>query len=107
MPVAVMVHFIWQAIIMGMPIIGIPPIGIMPPAIIGFIIPPIMGIGIICIAVFIYFLQVGWKEIPSLSDNVDKRIFLMRQYWNFCSFVFLQQDDRSPRDSDGFAQYSR
>jgi hypothetical protein len=55
MPLAVMVHFIWQ------PIIGMPPIimgFIMPPAIIGFIMPPIiMGIGIICIAAFIVSLQ--------------------------------------------------
>ena len=51
MPVDVIVHFIWQPI---MGIIGIPPIGIMPAGIIGFIMPPIiMGIGIICIAVFI------------------------------------------------------
>lgn len=49
MPSAVMVHFIWQ------PIIGMPPIiieFIMLPDIIGFIIPPIIGIGIICIAAF-------------------------------------------------------
>jgi len=60
MPEGVMVHFIWQPII-GMPIMGmdIPDIGIMPPDIIGFIMPPIiMGIGIICIAVFILDLQV-------------------------------------------------
>ncbi|MGM5036004.1 hypothetical protein [Tardiphaga sp. 803_E3_N1_3] len=64
MPLAVMVHFIWQ------PIIGMPPIitgFIMPPAIIGFIMLPdiigfimppiIIGIGIICIAAFIVSLQ--------------------------------------------------
>ncbi|MGL3211248.1 hypothetical protein [Bradyrhizobium sp. BR 1433] len=57
MPVGVMVHFIWQAII-GMPIMGMFIIGIMPPAIEGFIIPPIIiGMGIICIAVFIVVLQ--------------------------------------------------
>jgi len=63
MPVGVIVHLIWQPIIMGMVIIGIPPIGIMPVGIIGFIMPPIiMGIGIICIAVFIYDLQAGRKN---------------------------------------------
>jgi hypothetical protein len=65
MPVGVMVHFIWQLIIMGMPIIGI-----MPPFIIGFIMPPIiMGIGIICIAVFISNLRVSWEEISLLCDS--------------------------------------
>lgn len=57
MPVGVMVHFTWQPI-MGMPIMDIAPIGIMPPDIAGFIMPPIiMGMGIICIAVFIFDLQ--------------------------------------------------
>ncbi len=59
MPLAVMVHFIWQ------PIIGMPPIiigFIMPPAIIGFIMLPdiigfimppiIIGVGIICVLLF-------------------------------------------------------
>jgi hypothetical protein len=56
MPVAVIVHFTWQAII-GMPI-GMFIIGIMPPAIEGFIMPPIIiGMGIICIAVFIVGLR--------------------------------------------------
>ena len=53
-PVAVMVYFIWQAIIIGMPIMFI--IGITLPDIAGFIMPPII-IGIICIAVFIVILQ--------------------------------------------------
>lgn len=52
MPVAVMVHFIWQPII-GMPIICMFCIGMLG-IIIGFIMPPIIpGIGIICIALFI------------------------------------------------------
>ena len=66
MPVAVMVHFIWQAII-GMFIMGMPPIcimlGIMPGIIIGFMPPIIMGIGIICIAVFILDLRSNLEEI--------------------------------------------
>ncbi|GAB6995892.1 hypothetical protein JCM18382A_06600 [Bradyrhizobium sp. 17-4] len=41
-----------------MPIMGMFIIGIMPPAIEGFIMPPIIiGMGIICIAVFIVVLQ--------------------------------------------------
>jgi hypothetical protein len=57
MPVGVIVHFIWQVII-GMPIMGMFIIGIMPPAIAGFIMPPIIiGMGIICIAVFIVVLR--------------------------------------------------
>lgn len=56
MPVGVMVYFIWHAIIIGIPIMFI--IGIMPPAMAGFIMPPIIiGMGIICIAVFIVILQ--------------------------------------------------
>ncbi|WP_441236142.1 hypothetical protein [Bradyrhizobium sp. 930_D9_N1_4] len=52
MPAGVMVHLTWQGIIIGMPIMFI--IGIMLPAIAGFIMPPIIiGMGIICIAVFI------------------------------------------------------
>jgi hypothetical protein len=55
-PVGVMVYFIWQAIIIGMPIMFI--IGIMLLAMAGFIMPPIIiGIGIICIAVFIVVLR--------------------------------------------------
>ncbi len=50
MPLAVMVHFIWQLII------GIMDIAL---AIMGFIMPAIiMGIGIICIAGFIIVLQI-------------------------------------------------
>jgi hypothetical protein len=66
MPLAVIVHFIWQPMAIGMPIIGIPVIcmpgiGIMPPDIIGFIMPGIIiGIGIICIAAFI-FPTPAWK----------------------------------------------
>ncbi|MCP1907122.1 hypothetical protein ACVIHI_008978 [Bradyrhizobium sp. USDA 4524] len=57
-PAGVMVHFTWQPIIIGIPIIDMP-IGIMPPDIIGFIMPPIiMGIGIICIAAFIFGLPI-------------------------------------------------
>ncbi|WP_228748190.1 hypothetical protein [Bradyrhizobium sp. BR 10289] len=62
MPVGVMVHLTWQGIIIGMPIMFI--IGIIPPVMAGFIMPPIiigMGIGIICIAVFIVILQ-GQKQ---------------------------------------------
>jgi len=56
MPAGVMVHLTWQGIIIGMPIMFI--IGIMLPDIAGFIMPPIIiGIGIICIAVFIVILQ--------------------------------------------------
>ncbi len=56
MPVGVIVHFVWQPIIMGI-------IGIMPEDIIGFIMPPIIiGIGIICIAGFIYNLLFGQLE---------------------------------------------
>lgn len=56
MPAGVMVHLTWQGIIIGMPIMFI--IGIMPPAMAGFIMPPIIiGMGIICIAVFIVILQ--------------------------------------------------
>jgi hypothetical protein len=73
-PAGVMVHFIWQPII-GMPIMGmdIPDIGIMPPDIIGFIIPPIiMGIGIICIAVFILDLQVSREGKTLLALDWSK-----------------------------------
>src|SRR5438093_881111 len=56
MPVRIMVYFIWQGIIIGMPIMFI--IGDMPLAMAGFIMPPIIiGIGIICIAVFIVILR--------------------------------------------------
>jgi hypothetical protein len=72
MPVAVIVHFIWQPTIMG--IIGIPPIGIMPPI--------IMGIGIICIAVFIYDLQSGREELAAPLETGDKRCRIDRQCWN-------------------------
>ena len=83
MPVDVIVHFIWQPI---MGIIGIPPIGIMPAGIIGFIMPPIiMGIGIICIAVFIYYLQSGRDNIAAPLETVDKTYRIDRQCWN----VFL------------------
>ncbi|QOZ67372.1 hypothetical protein [Bradyrhizobium arachidis] len=52
MPVGVMVYFIWQGIIIGMPIMFI--IGIMLPAMAGLII---IGMGIIFIAVFIVILR--------------------------------------------------
>jgi hypothetical protein len=89
MPVDVMVHFIWQPIIMGMVIIGIPPIGIMPAGIIGFIMPPIiMGIGIICIAVFIYDLQSGREETTALLKIGDKTYYRPRQCWNVLLMSF-------------------
>ncbi|WP_245311466.1 hypothetical protein [Bradyrhizobium pachyrhizi] len=65
MPASVIVRFIWQGIIMAMFIIGI-----MPPAIDGFIMPPIiMGIGIICIAVFIVILQGQSRKQSFVSPN--------------------------------------
>ncbi|MCS3451236.1 MULTISPECIES: hypothetical protein [Bradyrhizobium] len=68
MPLAVIVHFIWQGIIMGMPIMAMFIIGIMPPAIEGFIMPPIIiGMGIICIAVFIVILQGQSKKQSFVS----------------------------------------
>jgi hypothetical protein len=70
MPVGVMVYFIWQGIIIGMPIMFI--IGIMLPAMVGFIMPPIIiGMGIICIAVFIVILQVGSRTYsPALAQEI-------------------------------------
>lgn len=68
MPVGVMVYLTWQGIITGMPIIGI-----MLPAIAGFIMPPIIiGMGIICIAVFIIVLQdQSRKHSFALPKEID------------------------------------
>ncbi|MGY8707418.1 hypothetical protein RAD16_16885 [Bradyrhizobium sp. 18BD] len=62
MPAGVMVHLTWQGIIIGMPIMFI--IGIMLPAMAGFImLPIIIGMGIICIAVFIVILRGQSKKL--------------------------------------------
>jgi hypothetical protein len=80
MPLAVIVHFIWQPIIMGIDIIGIP--GIMPD-IIGFImLPIIMGIGIICIAVFISISCSAGKKKAAPFVEKGKRCCPSRQSWN-------------------------
>jgi hypothetical protein len=90
MPVAVIVHFIWQPIVIGMPIIGMPVIGIgIMPGIIGFIMPfIIMGIGIICIAAFIFRLQSDRKKQLLCSAYVDKMTCYCRQQWNVQSVSF-------------------
>lgn len=101
MPVAVMVHFIWQAII------GMPPIIMgfimLPAIIIGFIIPPdimefigfimppiIIGIGIICIAAFIVHPPVC--SVETIRPTVDLRtnpavVFFNRRMNAFVAFV--------------------
>ncbi|HLG83928.1 MAG TPA: hypothetical protein VKY22_23200 [Bradyrhizobium sp.] len=85
MPAGVIVHFTWQGIIIGMPmpimfIIGIMPPDmagfIMPPDMAGFIMPPIIigiGIGIICIAVFIVILQ-GWKQEALICAGIGDKV---------------------------------
>ncbi len=90
MPVGVMVYFIWQAIIIGMPIMFI--IGIMLPAMAGFIMPPIiMGIGIICIAVFIVILRFESRTYSS-ALLLEIKLPVPKGKWEmFCSFAFVQE----------------
>jgi hypothetical protein len=80
MPFDVIVHFIWQPIIMGIDIIGIP--GIMPD-IIGFImLLIIMGIGIICIAGFISSSCSAGKKKAAPFEREDKSRCFQGQSWN-------------------------
>ena len=76
MPAGVIVHFTWQGIIIGMPMPIMFIIGIMPPDMAGFIMPPIIigiGIGIICIAVFIVILQ-GWKQEALICAGIGDKV---------------------------------
>jgi hypothetical protein len=105
MPLAVMVHFIWQLII-GIIDIALAIMGFIMPAIIGFIIPPdiigfimppiIMGIGIICIAGFIIILQKSLARSCYLAHVWEtSRVVVVCNCRTRYLFSFVQEDDRT------------